>query len=1056
MTEQDPQPTLEDYLAKFDELPNDEIAARIKSYRESMGFTQREFAKATGMSQSYLAQMETGRSRVTHTRLMPFFENLPISWKWLLVGEGSPHLFHELDRRSRIRQLISHWHLTRELPVALRISDEWLDRIHDKELRSRGALLMALESLLKNPLPNPSVPLSTYLMEQMSQNNFAEHESWSTSPDPYLYPEPTESAPSAFVSTTDNMPPTGSPRMMSSKQGSDALPDEPFLNREPSFVSSGAPPAQIVQQPKRTPQKEANPQPSPRATPHQGADPKLLGAGTLGVITKEFDPLLRRFVACKRLNIRVAPPSYVKKLEREALILATLEHPNIIPIYSLGHEEGRPIYTMRLYEGGTLEAILHQQAEGTNETSQFVLIQMLQSICMALQYAHDKKVIHCDVKPQNIVIGNYGEAFLSDFGSAQLLKPDEASVKINITQPDLTIPYAAPELLKTDLASPASDQYALGVILYRILAKEFPIEHRERTKFSMMFEIVDGNFPTPSERSPHLTIAPELEAICVRMLAREPSKRFASCREVAQALQNYLDFHTQREQRQKQSRQLVAKAQAAIQEWAQLTEQVKKARDLFLRQQIEVRKHPHLPYDDEVKRSARSNWRSFQELNQQQGKRASEIEHDYIRALEYDPGSQDAQGGLQAFYWELYLHAEKRQEQEKMRWYENKLLQLQEADAQSQQTNRANQLKGQGSVFVSCQIQPKQALLTSFHHEEGEALFHTKSQDGTLLLKQPTTLISGSYLLSLKAPGYIDVHCPFVLERDDELHLTIEMYPEASIDKSFVHIPAGPFYYNVNSYGNAKEAVSRPHLTDFFISIFPVTFGDYFEYLNELHQNAPEEAVSRLPQSTSTQVFFLEQPESHTYYVPRYNKLCDELKNERGEPLFPEEEGHHYNVPIMSISYDDAMDYCRWLSAKHGRTYDLPTAAQWEKAARGADMRSYPWGDGFDPSLCKVRHSRKPKDLLAIEPIGQEQFSVDQSVYGVRDLIGAIAEFTHTVTFDGKQRDPSQQPTQKGAGFAASDPQVCEISSATFVAPDYRSFNRGFRLVWNPNDESEK
>src|SRR5262249_52321483 len=105
--------------------------------------------------------------------------------------------------------------------------------------------------------------------------------------------------------------------------------------------------------------------------------------------------------------------------------------------------------------------------------------------------------------------------------------------------------------------------------------------------------------------------------------------------------------------------------------------------------------------------------------------------------------------------------------------------------------------------------------------------------------------------------------------------------------------------------------------------------------------------------------------------------------------MFPAEEGHLWNVPVLLVNWFDAVEYCRWVSATRHIDVRLPTEIEWEKAARGTDGRFHPWGDHFDPTFCKMRESRAVYPQP--EPVGT--FEVDASPYGVRDMAGSMREW---------------------------------------------------------------
>jgi serine/threonine-protein kinase len=146
------------------------------------------------------------------------------------------------------------------------------------------------------------------------------------------------------------------------------------------------------------------------------------------------------------------------------------------------------------------------------------------------------------------------------------------------------------------------------------------------------------------------------------------------------------------------------------------------------------------------------------------------------------------------------------------------------------------------------------------------------------------------------------------------------------------------------------------------------------------------------------------------------------------------------NLPITSISYDDARAYARWYSRTRQLNVRLPREVEWEKAARGVDGRFFPWGDHFDPSFCKMAESRP--GVPQPEVIGT--FPLDESPYGVRDLAGGMSEWVDDF-FD----EQNLMMTIKGGGWSSSE-ERCRLAARQGAAPRMPNAQVTFRLVWDP------
>ena len=240
----------------------------------------------------------------------------------------------------------------------------------------------------------------------------------------------------------------------------------------------------------------------------------------------------------------------------EAKILGQLEHPNIVPLYDLmADDPEQTFFTMRYIQGKTLKEIISLMAGGSQHTldnfSWARRAQVLQQICDAIEYAHSRGVIHCDLKPANIMIGAFGELVVMDWGVATL---SDAKMDVDLDTESLygidlnddstiigTPAYISPETFTGDSPNPSRDVFAIGVIMYELLALEHPfrLDSVEET-----IKSVRKHKPKPLydiRKSGQRTIPVELHHICMKALNKDPEKRYESCAELHHDLQLYLD-----------------------------------------------------------------------------------------------------------------------------------------------------------------------------------------------------------------------------------------------------------------------------------------------------------------------------------------------------------------------------------------------------------------------------------------------------------------------------------------------------------------------------------
>src|SRR3954454_6293719 len=242
------------------------------------------------------------------------------------------------------------------------------------------------------------------------------------------------------------------------------------------------------------------------------------GAGGMGVVYRATHLLLERTVALKLIAPSLARnPAFRSRFEREWRLLATLEHPNVIPIYEAGEVHDRPYLSMRWVSGGDLAARLR----GTAGLAPGVALALLSQVAAALDAAHGRGVVHRDVKPANVLLEG-DHAWLTDFGAGKDLADRDTR-----TAPGHwvgTVDYVAPELLDGETATPRSDVYSLGCVLFESLTGRvpFPRDTEVATLWAHRYD------EPPSTTGP---VDPALH----RALAKDPADRPASAGELIRA-----------------------------------------------------------------------------------------------------------------------------------------------------------------------------------------------------------------------------------------------------------------------------------------------------------------------------------------------------------------------------------------------------------------------------------------------------------------------------------------------------------------------------------------
>jgi serine/threonine-protein kinase len=301
----------------------------------------------------------------------------------------------------------------------------------------------------------------------------------------------------------------------------------------------------------------------------------LLGKGGMGDVILAEDRQIHRDVAIKRMRSRQV--GSVARFMREARIQGRLDHPAIVPIHEVSVDEnGRPYFVMKRLTGTTLADILADRGHVSLDTSSIDkhplsrLLRAFTDVCLAVDFAHSRNVIHRDLKPSNIMLGDFGEVYVLDWGVARELgaEPDsfEAAASPGASAPGATeagavlgtIGYMPPEQLRGLPVDRRADVYALGCILFEILAGT-PLH--PPGDLTAVFEEYEAR---PSVRAPNRDVPPELDALVVRATHPEPTQRPATARELCERVQRYLDGDRDVAMRRKLAREQIALAHAAL------------------------------------------------------------------------------------------------------------------------------------------------------------------------------------------------------------------------------------------------------------------------------------------------------------------------------------------------------------------------------------------------------------------------------------------------------------------------------------------------------------
>jgi len=278
-------------------------------------------------------------------------------------------------------------------------------------------------------------------------------------------------------------------------------------------------------------------------------------------ISRVHDRHLNRYVAMAR-SVQIATKEQKEQFLREARLEANLAHPNIVPVFNIGLDHDRnPFFTMELIPGDSLKTIIkrfHESDKTRKRDFSFQsLLHIYLKICDAIAYAHSRNVLHLDIKPDNIRIGQFGEVFVCDWGLAKVIfdgknpiPPDSIGEIDGDILNDISLTgtikgspgFMAPEQTVDDKEKTRqTDIYALGALLYTMLANQLPVGGNSASE--IIGNTQKGNVVPLRRRKPDLKIPASLAAVAMKALALDPADRYADVTELRQEIQRYLSGH---------------------------------------------------------------------------------------------------------------------------------------------------------------------------------------------------------------------------------------------------------------------------------------------------------------------------------------------------------------------------------------------------------------------------------------------------------------------------------------------------------------------------------
>ena len=727
-----------------------------------------------------------------------------------------------------------------------------------------------------------------------------------------------------------------------------------------------------------------------------------LGVGGMGRVVEVLDRDLGRRLAVKVVrNPGQLTEGRLARFVTEAQLTAQLEHPHIVPIHELGVTgEGELYYAMKKVQGDSLAQVLEARAASDAQTlRRWTLRRLLGAfakICVAVGYAHRRGVIHRDLKPENIMLGEFGEVLLLDWGLARLVAGptedpragiwsvvDEAPISDDELLQSLegssdrlltrdgaatgTPGYLSPEQARGIRAEigPASDVWSLGAVLYEILTGTTPVKAESVVDYLRSV----GTTPVedPRDRAPDARIGEDLARICLTCLASDPRDRYPDGRAVGQAIEDWLEGA----RRRREAETRVREAGAHWTRFRELEGELE-ALDARLAGLAAVTRSWTPVAEKRELLSARADRERLQvERAQAFGASVDAGE----RALAHDPDNARARAFLARAWYHRMVEAERAGDRMEQLFNEQRVRQYDDGPLRAL-------LAGDGAV--SLVTNPAGARVTAQRYVPGELTLELGDPvDLGVTPLREVALPMGSWLLTLSAVGRPVVRYPVCLGRGEHWVATGQAVAlPGALPKGFVYVPAGPARLGADDSEIASLAPGVVVLPGFAIAELPVTMGEWLAFLDALHAEDPELAWERVPRREAgldgVAERYLQRPEpGEGYRLPE-----TDADGDAWDPGYP----------VFAISADDAEAYCAWRTEVTGRTHRLPTEQEWEKAARGVDGRTFPWGEVPEATLCANREAWEG----APQPRPVGMCPDDVSPYGVRDVAGGVSEWTAT------------------------------------------------------------
>jgi formylglycine-generating enzyme required for sulfatase activity len=435
----------------------------------------------------------------------------------------------------------------------------------------------------------------------------------------------------------------------------------------------------------------------------------------------------------------------------------------------------------------------------------------------------------------------------------------------------------------------------------------------------------------------------------------------------------------------------------------------------------------HLPADLELPadREPERTWELLRELSLRESLRRQRWEDTILAChslLTRDPANQRIRDLLADLHWRAQDRAERSSQWREAR-HHRELVVLYGSDSHRSRLHRGCSVLVDSQPPSTVQLQqldPTQPIYQKLGDIlQGETPF---SAEG---------LESGPWMITFSVHGHSRASLAVNLRSESEQRATVTLFKSSLVGEEFIHIPAGPFGFGGDPRAPGSTFRREIALPDFFVARLPVTFRQYCEFLDDSAEKGGN-VEPLIPRDDEDTPLVLCTSQGNHVPIPSRLHLTSKITYRGNFEL---------ELPVVGITWEAAVLFCRWLGAREQRVYRLPTEHEWEKAARGSQARSFPWGESFQPSFCKMRDSRR--GLPGMEPVGV--FKPDVSPFGVRDLAGGVSEWCN----DLESGLPNLRVVRGGSWL--SGPDQCRSAARQAIHERSHTHWLGFRLCFSPD-----